>query len=451
MPELLNAAAVKDAIMKNFVGVLYDPPTLESISKKHGVSIESLKAEMEIGLKIEAEHTPDEATAGVIVLHHLDEKATFYTDGEYKNSGESAWPKSYRARHILPGLVRYDDIGEIDPVTQKPKGMTLLLTKEAIDNMRPSMKGKPIVNWYHKKVDPKDYKKGAMDGIVTAAYHNPDDGWDWIEFLAWDDSTKQNCDNGYQLSCAYVPTEVIMKPGLHNNVPYDGEIIGGTYTHVAIVKDPRYERSLIMCNSLGGKMKKFFLKLVGKETPVELANSTEIPMPDGKKISLETLVNSYKAEQAEKEKTVLENSIKEIKDDTLLKVDGIEVSVKDLKEAHSAHTARLNAMAEADEKAKKDAEEAEKKNAAEAEEKKKAEEEEKRNAAEKAAKDEADKKAAEDEKRNAAEKAFKDLQNAKDKSGEHKPAPALENSTDKLKRGQSRYGAVQAETKKETK
>ena len=436
--------------VENFVGVLKDPHTMEDIANKHGVSEASLQAEMELGLKEEKEHTTDPAVAGVIVLHHLWENPRYYSAGEFKNAGESAWPRSYKARHILPGLVRYDDMGEIDPATQKPRGMTLLLTKEAIDGMRPSFKGKPVVNWYHKPVKPEDFKKGSADGIITAAYHNAEDGWDWVEFLVWDEGTKQNCDAGFQLSCAYVPTEIKFQPGTHNNIPYDGEIIGGTYTHMAIVKDPRYERSFIMCNSLGGMMKKFLLKILGKAEPVELANSTEIDL-DGKKISLEELVNSYKAEQAETEKTALENSIKEIKDDTLIKVDGIEVSVKDLKVAHSAHTARLNAMAEADEKKKHEAEEAEKRNAAEADEKKKheAEEAEKRNAAEKAAKDEADK--AEAEKKNAQDKAFKDLKNAKDRNGKFKPAPALENSATKLARGASKYGAVPAETKKETK
>jgi hypothetical protein len=437
--------------IKNFIGALKDPHTLEEISKKHGVSVESLTAEVELGLKEEKEHTADEATAGVIVLHHLWGKPNYYSSGEFKNSGESAWPKAYKARHLEPGLVRYSDLGDVDPATNKPKGMTLLLTKEAIDSMRPTFKGKPVVNWYHKPVKPEDFKKGSADGIITGAYHNPTDGWDWVEFLVWDEGTKQNCDKGFQLSCAYVPTEVKVQPGMYHNIPYDGEVISGTYTHMAIVKDPRYERSLIMCNSLGGKMKKLLLKLIGKTEPVELDNSTEIEI-DGKKISLEALVNAFKAEQAEKEKAALENSIKEIKDDTLIKVDGVEVSVKDLKEAHSAHTARLNAMAEADEKAKKEKEEAEAKNAADEAEKKKKDDEaaeaEKKNAAEQAAKDEADKKAAETEKKNAAYKAFQDLKNAKDKGGNMKPMPEFENETDKLARGKSKYGATVApETK----
>lgn len=434
----------------NFVGVLKDPETMESISKRFGVSIESLMAEMEIGLKIEKEHTQDEATAGVIVLHHLAENPAYYSKEEFKNEGENAWPKSYKARHLEPGLVHYSDIGEKDPVSGQPKGMTLLLTKEAIDKMRPSFKGKPVVNWYHKGVKPEDFKKGNADGIITGASYNSEDGWDWVEFLVWDAATKENCDKGFRLSCAYVPTEVEIKPGTWHNIPYDGEIISGVYTHMAIVDNPRYERSLIMANSLGGKMKGLWTTiknaLTGKPEPKELDTKLEVEM-DGTKISLETLVNSFKAEKAEKERLALENSVKAMGDDSILTIDGEEVSVKDLKAAHSAYTARLNMCHEAEEKAKKEKEEAERKNAEEAEAKKKAEDE-KRNAAEKAAADkaEADKKAAE-EKRNADEKHFQDLKNAAEKGGEVKKLPAYESANDKVARGLTKYGGIPAEKK----
>ena len=435
-------------IISNFVGVLKDPETMESIATKHGVSIESLKAEMEIGLKVEKEHTTDEATAGVIVLHHLAENPVYYSKEEFKNQGESAWPKAYKARHLEPGLVFYPDIGDIDPETKKTKGMMLLLKKEAIDKMRPSFRGKPVVNWFHKGVKPDDFKKGNADGIITGAYYNPEDGWDYVEFLVWDSATKENCDKGYRLSCAYVPTDVKVEKGLYHNIPYDGEVISGDYTHMAIVDNPRYERSFIMCNSMGGlTMKGLWLKLLnavtGKPEPKELSNKAEIEI-DGKKISLEELANSFKAEKAEKEKLALENSVKEMKDDSIITIDGEEVSVKDLKAAHAAFTARHNAAEEAGEKARKDKEEAERKNAEEAETKKKAEEEEKRNAEEKAKKDEADKKA-EAEKKNAIEKDFLDLKNAKDKGGEVKKLPDYESTEDKIGRGKSKYGVITAE------
>jgi len=440
MPDTIN----------NFVGVLKDPETLESISKKFGVSLEALMSEMEIGMKIEKEHTEDEATAGVIVLHHLAENPAYYSKGEFKNEGDNAWPKSYKARHLEPGLVHYADIGEKDPVTGNPKGMTLLLTKEAIDRMRPSFKGKPVVNWYHKSVKPDDFKKGNADGVITGASYNSEDGWDWVEFLVWDSATKENCDKGFRLSCAYVPTDIKIEPGIWHNIPYDGEVISGVYTHMAIVDNPRYERSLIMANSLGGKMKglwtKFLNKVTGKPEAKELDNKIEVDM-DGKKISLEELVNSFKAEKAEKEKLALENSVKEMKDDSIISIDGDEVSIKDLKSAHAAFTLRKNAMDEAEEKSKKEKEEAERKNSEEESEKKKAEDE-KRNADEKAAADkaEADKKALE-EKRNADEKNFLDLKNAAEKGGEVKKLPAYESANDKMARGKTKYGEMTAEKK----
>lgn len=197
-------------------------------------------------------------------------------------------------------------------------------------------------------------------------------------------------------------------------------------------------------------MKGLWLKLVnavtGKPEPKELDNKLEVDL-DGKKISLETLVNSFKAEKAEKEKTALENSVKAMGDDSIITIDGEEVSVKDLKAAHVAVTTRKNAMDEAEEKSKKEKEEAERKNAEEAAEKKKAEDE-KQNAAEKAAADkaEADRKAAE-EKRNADEKNFKDLKNAHEKGGDVVKLQGYDSANDKLARGKTKYGEITAEKK----
>lgn len=427
-------------VIENFIGVLKDPMNLEEIAKKFNTTIEALQAEMVMGLREEKEHTPDEATAGVIVLHHLSKNPKYYSEGEFRNAG--SWPKSYKARHLEPGLVFYSDIGEVNPATGKPKGMMLLLKKEAIDKMRPTFKGKPVVNMFHKDVDPEDFKDGKADGIITGASYNAEDGWDWVEFLVWDEKTKENCDKKFQLSCAYVPTDIKIEPGMYHNIPYDGEVINGTYTHMAIVPNPRYEGSMIICNSIGGSMKKIvmkFLNALGVAQSVELDSKTEVDM-DGKKVPLDELVNAFKAEQAEKERVALENSAKEMKDDTLINVDGKEVSVKDLKASFVAYSARLNADEEAAEKAKKEKEEAEKKNSEdEADKKKKADEEEKRNADEKMAKEEADKKA-ETEKRNAAEKEFLDLKNAAEKGDKKVDLPAYESSDDKLARGKNMFG-----------
>jgi hypothetical protein len=51
----------------------------EEISKKHGVSLESIKKQLEMGIKVEGEHTSDKTAAKITALQHLDEVPDYYT------------------------------------------------------------------------------------------------------------------------------------------------------------------------------------------------------------------------------------------------------------------------------------------------------------------------------------------------------------------------------------
>lgn len=51
----------------------------EEISKKHGVSLEHIKKQLEIGTKVEFEHTTSKSAARITALQHLDEKPDYYT------------------------------------------------------------------------------------------------------------------------------------------------------------------------------------------------------------------------------------------------------------------------------------------------------------------------------------------------------------------------------------
>jgi hypothetical protein len=55
------------------------PKTVESISKKHGVSSATIQKQLNSGIKIEMEHTTDAGEAETIALHHLDEIPDYYT------------------------------------------------------------------------------------------------------------------------------------------------------------------------------------------------------------------------------------------------------------------------------------------------------------------------------------------------------------------------------------
>jgi len=56
-----------------------DKLSIEDIAKKHDVSIKSIKAQIEMGKKIELEHVDDEDLAEEISMDHLDEIPDYYT------------------------------------------------------------------------------------------------------------------------------------------------------------------------------------------------------------------------------------------------------------------------------------------------------------------------------------------------------------------------------------
>lgn len=68
-------------------GGLSSKKTLEDIAKLHNKKgyydtqnfIESLEKELEMGIKVELEHTPDEKVAREIAMDHLAENPSYYT------------------------------------------------------------------------------------------------------------------------------------------------------------------------------------------------------------------------------------------------------------------------------------------------------------------------------------------------------------------------------------
>jgi hypothetical protein len=51
----------------------------EELAKKHGVPVEEIKKQLEIGTKVEFEHTTSKSSARITALQHLDEKPDYYT------------------------------------------------------------------------------------------------------------------------------------------------------------------------------------------------------------------------------------------------------------------------------------------------------------------------------------------------------------------------------------
>lgn len=179
-----------------------------------------------------------------------------------------------RGKHLEPGIVHYGE--------ESGGPITYLLPREAIEAMRPTAKGKPIVGraggFDHLKVNAADAAAGKYDGAALESYDGRD-GWEWLLFQLKDAQTAEKCEDGYEFSCAYIPTEVDETPGVWHGVPYDAVIKNAEYTHFAIVPNPRYQGAKIeLLNSQGGIVNKA-LKAVLSLFPVkdikEILNSME--------------------------------------------------------------------------------------------------------------------------------------------------------------------------------
>lgn len=63
----------------NLKGGKADKLSVEDIAKKHNVSVDSIKAQIEMGKKVELEHVDDSELAEEITMDHLEEIPDYYT------------------------------------------------------------------------------------------------------------------------------------------------------------------------------------------------------------------------------------------------------------------------------------------------------------------------------------------------------------------------------------
>ena len=77
--ETSSLTKILEEIDKTVRGGLSDTHTVESIAKKHGVSVKDIEKEIEIGKKIEMEHTNSKEESVRIAMDHLVEFPDYYT------------------------------------------------------------------------------------------------------------------------------------------------------------------------------------------------------------------------------------------------------------------------------------------------------------------------------------------------------------------------------------
>lgn len=363
--------------------------------------------------------------------------------------------KIFYGMHFYPGVAEYQEPGK-DPYR-------IYLNEDTLRSMDPSFAGRPIFVEHVDEVDDDlDELRKEADGWVIESFFNSADGKHWVKFIVVSEIAEQAIKNGLRLSNAYIPKS-FANGGLWNGVSYIKEITGGEYEHLAIVKNPRYEESVILSpeqfkkynedkvielkklsNSKDDKGETKMKLNFFKKTKVENSDGLEgmsVVLPKSKQeMTVEQLVN---------EMDTIKNMDGYASPDHVVKIhDGSEMKVSELVEKHKAMHDELESM-----KAKKD-DELEDETGLETDEEpvdsesvkheKKDEMESKKEDAEDGDKakivEEKDKEIEAAKKKNAKEKAER-LKNAHLKEGTEEIAK-VEFSADQVARGRSRYGSV---------
>ena len=219
---------------------------------------------------------------------------------------KNAQGKIYYGLHFYPGVAQYQE------ENQEP--YRVFLNEETLRSMDPTFAGKPIFVEHVDEVDPDlDQLRSEADGWVIESFFNAADGKHWVKFIVVSELGERAIRNGMRLSNAYIPNPQTFKPGgLWNGVPYEKEITDAQYEHLAIVKNPRYEESIILTpeefkkyneekvmelkklsNSKKGeplKMKLNFFKRSKIEQAIDPETCVILPQ-SGKSISIAKLVN----------------------------------------------------------------------------------------------------------------------------------------------------------------
>ena len=155
----------------------------------------------------------------------------------------SRWPTPYSCKLMESGIISYVDSGA---------GIAYL-TKQTIDKIAPSLIGKPVVI-RHQKVTPDNSAKVAV-GYVTGVHFDPADAWHYVDFLITSDKVEAidredgcvvfKAPDGQILDGVSGAYDVLnVGPGgVWHDIKFDGEIIDGSFTHLALVINPRYEET----------------------------------------------------------------------------------------------------------------------------------------------------------------------------------------------------------------
>jgi hypothetical protein len=200
-----------------------------------------------------------------------------------KEKLENSKGEVFYGMHFYPGVAEYEEPGG--------EPFRIFINENTIRKMGPSFSGRPIFVEHVEEVDDDiNSLRNEADGWVIESFFNAADGKTWAKFIVVSDRGLTAIRRGFKLSNAYVP-KTFGNGGLWNGVAYQKEVTDGEFEHLAIVRNPRYEESVIMTSEQ--------FKAYNDEKTVELkrlANSKD------KKGDPEMKLNIFK-------RTKVENSI----------------------------------------------------------------------------------------------------------------------------------------------
>jgi hypothetical protein len=145
-------------------------------------------------------------------------------------------PQVFYGLHMVEGVAEYAE--------PEKEAYRILVGESAIKNMDPTFQGKPVYVDHVDEVN-LDQIQTEADGYVLDSFYNKLDGKHWVKFIVVSDRGKDAIQRGWKLSNAYFPKSFIAG-GLWHGVEYSKEVTSGEYEHLAIVKNPRYEESIIL-------------------------------------------------------------------------------------------------------------------------------------------------------------------------------------------------------------
>lgn len=377
--------------------------------------------------------------ARTLILYAVDQEKKNSTDYDLEEEKTNArqMPQIYYARHMHPGVVRYQN-------------EDILVKTDTIKRMARSMNGKPVYV-HHQDVKVHDVEKA--DGYVADTFYNEMDGWCWSKFIVVTDAGHDAVRKGWGVSNAYRPLQS-RQGGTFQNVDYNREILNGEYTHLAIVPDPRYEDSKIFTpeqfkayqdekktqllelqNSKTKTEKKPMFRLFKKE-PVEIDNIEDMSMElqNGKVVTVKEMMAAVQLQEEHEQrnsKTEADKKAEELQNAEAIlgaeiSVNGTTMTVGELKQKFM----RLCEKKDGDEKKNSTDGGADKDKPAEGSSDKQESDAGKGEGADGKTGEEA-------EKQNEKDK-FEELQNAHLRAA---PQAQVETSMDKVQRGQDRYGS----------